>query len=192
MYAIVIGSSTGGPQALTTLLNGLPDMFDACIIILQHLPSRFTNSMAERLDKSLPFPVHHMQHNQKLESGHVYIVPGDCHFTLLSPQRRAYLISAGDAATHPSIDIGFTSVAESFGPKTIGVVLTGMGSDGVLGAKAIKQLGGHVITQDETTSTVYGMPKSVQIAGYADETLPLIHIAKRLERLTSHDTKSAV
>jgi len=185
MQAIVIGASSGGPRALEEVLKALPANLSAIVIVVQHLPSQFTSQMAERLKNIVLIPVSQMENGEVLKSSHAYIVPGDFHFFITSPDQKAHLLAA-TGLQHPSIDMGFTSVAEHFGPDTIGVVLTGMGEDGVIGAKAIKQLGGTVIVQDEETSAIYGMPKAVQIAGFADEVLPLGKIAERLVELVQH------
>jgi len=191
MKAIVIGASTGGPKALETLLTSLPVNLSAVIIVLQHLPFQFTTQMAIRMSNKAGLLISQMGEGDVLLPGHIYIAPGEEHFFLTynNPpgerltELRAHLLPAPEL-TRPSIDMGFTSVAEHFGPETIGVVLTGMGEDGMIGSKAIKQVGGHVIIQDEESSAVYGMPRAVQIAGYADEVLPLEQIAGRLVELT--------
>lgn len=185
MKAVVIGASTGGPPALEELLKNLPKDILATIIVVQHLPLQFTLSMSRRLAAKIELPVNQMaESGDFLKPGHVYVAPGQRHFLITSPGYKIQTIPSYEK-TNPSIDIGFTSVAEHFGPETIGVVLTGMGNDGVIGCKAIKQVGGHVIAQDEDTSAVYGMPKAVAIAGFADEVLPLNKIAARLVELVS-------
>jgi len=182
MKAIAVGSSTGGPPALEELLLGLPSNFPATVVVLQHLPLHFTQTLSLRLNQRLALPVSQMEPGQRLLPTHIYIAPGDHHFLITSPNHQTYTIPSYEK-TSPSIDIGFTSVAEHFGPDTIGVVLTGMGNDGVLGCKAIKQVGGYVIAQDQQTSAIYGMPKAVAIAGFANEVLPLNKISQRLIEL---------
>jgi len=185
--AIVIGASTGGPKALEILLTQLPQTLEAIIIVIQHLSFQFTTSMAVRLSNKTPILMSQMGEGDLLLSNHIYLVPGNTHFLITSSGPRVRLLPAYELV-HPCIDTGFTSVAEHFGPHTIGVILTGMGTDGVMGAKAIKQLGGIVIVQDEETSAVFGMPKAVQIAGFADAVLPLEKIAKKLIQLTSRSS----
>ncbi len=179
--AIVIGASSGGPIVLDQLLSLLPTNINALVVVIQHLPIEFTARMAERIDKKVEISVSQMEEGQVLQNSHAYIVPGDRHFFLLSNLTVRLITS--HSLNSPSIDMGFTSVAEQFGDKTIGVVLTGMGEDGSLGCKAIKQLGGKVIVQDEESSAVFGMPKSVQISGFADEVLDPPSIGKRLIEL---------
>lgn len=185
MKAIVIGASTGGPSALEELLKSLPGNLEAAVVVVQHLPLLFTTSMAERFRANMVLPVKQMEPGEELKPAHIYIAPGEHHFLITSPRNQIYIIPSHEK-TNPSIDIGFTSVAEHFGPETIGVVLTGMGEDGVMGCKAIKQVGGHVIVQDEESSTVFGMPKAVAIAGFADEVLPLNKIATKLIELINN------
>ncbi|MFA5993571.1 MAG: CheB methylesterase domain-containing protein [Parcubacteria group bacterium] len=184
MKVIVVGSSSGGPKALEDLLSGLSPDLRAAVIVIQHLPLTFTISLAKRLNKLTKLPLTHMTDREVIKTNHIYIVPGDKHFFITSPSNESRLIDA-HGLTHPSINMGFTSVAECFGPDTIGVILTGMGDDGTIGAKAIKQVSGRVIAQDEASSVVFGMPRAVQIAGFADEVLPLDKIAHRLSWLTS-------
>ncbi|PIP27407.1 MAG: hypothetical protein COX30_01985 [Candidatus Moranbacteria bacterium CG23_combo_of_CG06-09_8_20_14_all_39_10] len=183
MKAIVIGASSGGPKTLEEVLINLKPDLNAIVIVIQHLPLTFTITLSERLKKLTKLPLSLLKHEERMEKNHIYIVPGDKHFFIVSPDYESRLVEAYEL-TRPSIDMGFTSIAECFGPETIGVVLTGMGHDGTLGSKAIKQVGGKVIVQDEASSVVFGMPKAVQLAGFADEVLPLDKIAQRLGQLT--------
>lgn len=179
---IVIGSSTGGPGALEGLFKQLPTDLPVPIVIAQHLPFSFSASLAERLDCLHRVKVTVAINNELIEPARAYIIPGDSHFFLYEPGPRITLLPSDDVQK-PSVDMGFTSVAEHFGPGTIGVVLSGMGEDGVIGAKAVKQLGGRILVQDEATSVVFGMPKRVIESGFFDEILPLPRIAARLVAL---------
>lgn len=179
MKIVVIGSSTGGPQALDMLLLHLPANLPVPVVILQHLPARFTASMAVRMNAQLPQTVSEVADGEVLQPGHVYVVPGDCNFFLVSPGPIARLVK-NESHLSPSIDRSMTSVADYAGPDTIAVILTGMGKDGLLGTKAVKQVDGYVIAQDKETSVVYGMPQEVVKAGYADEELALERIPGRL------------
>lgn len=185
MKIIVIGASTGGPQTLDMLLLGLPAKMRAPIVIMQHMPQHFTASMAARMNVQMPQDVSELKDGEILRPGHVYIVPGDQNFYLESPEIKSRFIP-NNTHESPSINIGFTTSADCFGPKTIAVVLTGMGEDGLSGAKAVKQMGGYVIAQDEESSVIYGMPQVVAKAGYADEILSLEDISKRLIELVKH------
>jgi len=181
---IVIGASTGGPNALEDLFKQLSAGLPVPILIAQHLASPFTKTLAEHLNCLNTIMVTEAKNNEVIEPAHAYIIPGDSHFFLYDPGPRIALLPAEDLPK-PSVDMGFTSVAEHFGPGTIGVVLSGMGDDGVIGAKAVKQLGGKILVQDEATSVVFGMPKKVIESGFFDEIVPLPKIAARLVALAS-------
>ena len=181
---IVIGSSTGGPSALEDLFRELPTDLPVPVLVAQHLTSYFTKSLAERLNCLNCIMVTVAKNNELIEPAHAYVIPGNSHFFLSDPGPRITLLATDDLQK-PSVDMGFTSVAEHFGPGTIGVILSGMGDDGVIGAKAIKQLGGKVLVQDEATSVIFGMPKRVIESGFFDEILPLSKIATRLVAFVS-------
>jgi two-component system, chemotaxis family, protein-glutamate methylesterase/glutaminase len=186
MKAIAIGSSSGGPKALTEVIKNLPADLDAVVIILQHLPLTFTKSMSERLNEISPIKVSQVLNGETLEGSHVYVVPEGFNFFITSPNMQAYLLKA-TSLNKPSINMGFASMAETFGPELTGVILTGMGEDGTIGSKLIKNFGGTIIAQDEESSEIFGMPKSIQDSGLADEILPLKKIAPRLvESVNAH------
>lgn len=188
MKAIAIGASSGGPSTLEYILKKLPADLNAVVIVIQHLPYDFTKSMAARLALETKIKVKLMDHAEVLKNNTVYIVPGGHHFFLTYPEYRSFLIESSEKLS-PSVDMGFTSVAEHFGDQTTGIILTGMGSDGVIGAKAIKQLGGKVIVQDEASSLVYGMPFAVKLAGFSDEVLPLNQIPNRIIEISRGNAK---
>ena len=181
---IVIGSSTGGPSALEDLFKQLPVDLPVPVLIAQHLTSYFSESLAERLDCLNCLRVTVAKNNEMIEPAHAYIIPGNSHFFLYEPGPHIALLPTDDLQK-PSVDMGFTSVAEHYGPGTIGVVLSGMGEDGVIGAKAVKQLGGKILVQDEATSVIFGMPKRVIESGFFDEIVPLPKIAARLVALVT-------
>ena len=181
---IVIGSSTGGPSALADLFKQLPVDLPVPVLIAQHLTRPFTKTLAEQLNRLNTLMVTEAKNNEIIESSHAYIIPGDSHFFISDPGHRITLLPTEDLQK-PSVDMGFTSVAEHFGPGTIGVILSGMGEDGVIGAKAVKQLGGKILVQDEATSVIFGMPKRVIESGFFDEIVPLSKIAARLVALVS-------
>ncbi|TSC58049.1 MAG: two-component system, chemotaxis family, response regulator CheB [Candidatus Peregrinibacteria bacterium Greene0416_19] len=183
--AIVIGSSTGGPSALEELFKQLPADLPVPVLIAQHLTGPATVTLVERLNHINTLRVCAAHNNDILEPAHAYVIPGDSHCFLTAPGPRIALLPADDLPK-PSVDMGFTSVAEHFGPDTVGVILSGMGSDGTIGAKAVKQLGGVILVQDEATSAIFGMPKRVIESGFFDEIVPLHRIAARLIALTSH------
>ncbi|WP_328462765.1 chemotaxis response regulator protein-glutamate methylesterase [Actinoplanes sp. NBC_00393] len=180
---LAIGSSTGGPDALTKVLLGLPADLPVPIVITQHMPPVFTKMFAERLDRSTPLRVVEAGEGMELAPGSVYIAPGDRHLVF---QRRgtATLTQLSGApqenSCRPAVDVMFRSVAALYGGSAFAAVLTGMGQDGRSGAKVLRDSGAEVLAQDEATSVVWGMPGAVVGAGLADEVLPLDRIAGAL------------
>lgn len=177
---VVIASSTGGPQTLERLIPYLPKNTPSPILIVQHMPPVFTRSFAERLNKSSEVEVVEAKSGDELKEGVVYIAPGDFHMEIghnkLGGKDR-FIVTLNkepkEEGVRPCANFLFRSAAKHFGKNVIGVVLTGMGADGTSGAKKIKEKGGTIIAQDEDTSIIYGMPKSVYEAGYVDIVLPL-------------------
>ena len=191
---IVIGLSTGGPSALENLLPKLPRDFSVPILIVQHMPKLFTGALAERLDKCCALRVSEASDDAVIRPGTVWLAPGDSHMEL-APQRMILGDSEGlrssrirlhqrELLNHcrPSVDYLFHSAARVYGAGTLALMMTGMGSDGLEGARAIHQRGGIVVVQDEATSAVWGMPGRVSEAGIASATLPLWALAGELEQ----------
>ncbi|MFC4067250.1 protein-glutamate methylesterase/protein-glutamine glutaminase [Actinoplanes subglobosus] len=180
---LAIGSSTGGPDALTKVLLGLPSDLPVPIVITQHMPPVFTKMFAERLDRSTPLKVVEAGENMELTAGTVYIAPGDRHLVF---QRRGTAtmtqLNNGpqENSCRPAVDVMFRSVAALYGGSCFATILTGMGQDGRSGAKVLRDSGAEVLAQDEATSVVWGMPGAVVAAGLADEVLPLDRIAGAL------------
>ena len=173
---IAIGSSTGGPPALQETISRLPRNLPVGVIISQHIPAAFTKSMAERLDSMSLVTVREAEDGERLEPGLVLIAPGGQHMTVIKRGSRPHIrISKEPADTlyKPCVDITMSSVAESFGSTAMGVILTGMGNNGVEGIKKIKAGGGIIIAQNEETCVVYGMPRAVIEAKLADHVTPL-------------------
>lgn len=179
---IIIGSSTGGPRALRELIGSLPKDLPVPIIIAQHILHPFENVLADNLAELNTLDIVLAKEDLKIEKSHIYVIPGGYHFFIAGPEHRIKLISTDDFLK-PSIDMCFTSVAEHYGPGTVGVVLTGVGHDGTIGAKTVKQVGGIVLVQDSASSVINGMPMSVVESGFYDEVLPLNKIAQRLVSL---------
>ena len=180
---VVIGSSTGGPQALQTVITGLPAHFPCPVVVVQHMPAGFTNALAGRLHGVSRVNVKEAQDGELLEPGCVYIAPGSYHLRILheSGVRRIALSDEPPVGNHrPAVNVMYDSVAP-LGRDVVAVILTGMGSDGREGMRKIKENGGYCIAQDEATCVVYGMPKSVIDAGLADEICPLSQIADAIE-----------
>ncbi len=183
--AVVLGSSTGGPEALSTVIAGLTRPLPVPLLVVQHMPPVFTRQLAARLDRLGPSTVVEATDGVELRPGTVYIAPGDHHLEV----RR----TAAGARTHlqqeapvnfcrPAVDVLFRSAVAAFGGELLGVVLTGMGSDGKVGAQALVDAGGTVIAQDEPTSVVWGMPGSVATAGLAHAVLPIAEVAQAVQR----------
>ena len=180
---VVIGSSTGGPQALQTVITGLPEHFPCPVVVVQHMPAGFTNALALRLNNVSRVAVREAEHGDVLRSGCVYIAPGNQHLRIRQEAdvRRIILSNEPPVGNHrPAVNVMYDSVAH-LGDDVVAVILTGMGCDGREGMRRIKQNGGYCIAQDEETCVVYGMPKSVVDAGLADEICPLPKIAEAIQ-----------
>jgi len=188
---LAIGCSTGGPQALTSVLQALPATFPLPIVVVQHMPPVFTQQFAMRLDRTCALSVHESAGGEVLRPGHVFIAPGNFHL-VLNPRGNDIVtqLHQGPQVSfcRPSVDVLFDSVAGVYRGDVLSVVLTGMGSDGRDGADKIRRAGGTVIVQDEQTSVVWGMPGAIAAAGLADQILPLPEIADALQRATSRGT----
>jgi two-component system chemotaxis response regulator CheB len=194
---VAIGSSTGGPVALSTVLEALPANLRVPVVITQHMPPVFTRLLGQRLDASVPMRVREAVDGDLLEPGLVLIAPGDYHMTL---ER-----GAGAAAPvkvrlnqrepvnfcRPAVDVMFNSVAAILGGNVLGVILTGMGHDGRDGCATLKERGARVIIQDEPTSVVWGMPGAVSQAGLADAQFPLDKIGKAIVDSVDGASRSA-
>jgi len=181
---VVVGVSTGGPDALTTLVSALPKDFAVPIVVVQHMPPVFTALFAKRLDTKSNLTVSEARAGDRLAPGRVLIAPGDFHLRLR--QDKFGVVAQLDQGTpenycRPAVDVLFRSAPETFGAAVLAVVLTGMGSDGAKGAARIVEAGGSVIVQDAATSVVWGMPGAVVKAGLAPEVLPLGHMARAIQ-----------
>ncbi len=182
---VTIGVSTGGPDALNTLIPALPADFPVPVLIVQHMPPTFTRLLSERLAARSSLPVAEAVHGQPVLPGHVYLAQGGFH---LMVQRRGTSIdlltnsAPPENSCRPSVDVLFRSVAQVYGGRTLAAVLTGMGQDGLLGCQPIRNAGGSIIVQDESSSVVWGMPGFVAKAGLADAVLPLSRIAQEIIR----------
>jgi two-component system, chemotaxis family, protein-glutamate methylesterase/glutaminase len=182
---LAIGTSTGGPNALATVLPAFPRDFPVPIVIVQHMPRLFTRLLAERLDKQSGIRVREGEEGGMLQPGEAWIAPGDFHMTLVSEGSAVRLAMNQEPAENscrPAVDVLFRSVARVYGAHTLAVVLTGMGSDGVRGSQQVRESGGQILVQDEATSVVWGMPGQVVAAGLAESVLPLEEIAAEIER----------
>jgi two-component system chemotaxis response regulator CheB len=188
IYAVVIASSTGGPKALSRFFTLLPGDFALPIIIVQHNSTGFDESFAQWLATYTPLHVKLAEEMETPRPGTVYIAQTDKHLTIQGSRSEGYyLCSNNDAPENnqkPAADVLFRTAAESLGESIISVVFTGMGSDGALGTRRIKEKGGITLAQDEETSLIYGMPKAAADTGCVDMVLPLDRIAEELVRVT--------
>jgi len=179
---IAIGASTGGTEAIRTLLTHIP-ADTAGIVISQHIPINFSRSFALRMNQLSPMTVYETKDKQAILPGHVYIAPGDSHL-LVKRYGARYICSLnqGEAVNRhrPSVDVLFRSVAQNVGPNAIGIILTGMGDDGARGIKEMHDAGAVTIAQDEKTSVVWGMPGEAVKHGGIDHILPLQSIVDKL------------
>ena len=181
--ALVIGVSTGGPTALSNLWRDLPRSLPVPVFIVQHMPAAFTPQFAKQLDAVGTVPVVEARAGMRAEPGHAYLAPGGHHMTV-AHQGVATVVGLNDGppenSCRPAVDVLFRSAAATFGARTLAVVLTGIGYDGLLGTRDIVAAGGHAIAQDQATSVVWGMPGAVAEAGLADAVLPLDRIGAEI------------
>jgi two-component system chemotaxis response regulator CheB len=186
---LAIGCSTGGPQALTALMRKLGGLIDrAPILITQHMPPTFTTILAEHLARVSGRPAHEGEHGEEVNAGTIYLAPGGKHMTVARHDGVAVIeLDDGPPVNFckPAVDPLFASAAAVWGQWVLGLVLTGMGADGLQGAHAIAGVGGAVITQDEASSVVWGMPGQVTMAGMSSAVLPLDDIPNALTRVFS-------
>lgn len=182
---VVIGISTGGPNALSEMIPQFPANFPIPILIVQHMPPTFTKLLAERLAARSALKVTEAINGELIQSGHIYIAPGDYHMTILR-EGVQFRIKTNqnppENSCRPSVDVLFRSAAEVYGQPVLSIVMTGMGQDGLRGAEKIKEFGGQVLAQDENSSVVWGMPGFVANSGLADKVVPLGELAGEITR----------
>lgn len=177
---VAFGASAGGPAALAAILGGLPKDFPAAVVIVQHVDEKTAPGMAEWLGQHAAIPVRVAVEGDHPTAGSALIAATSDHLTLKTPDQLGYTTQPRDYVYRPSVDVFFHSVSRLWAGEAVGVLLTGMGRDGALGLKALRDQGRHTIAQDEATSTVYGMPKAAATLGAAVDVLPMDRIASRL------------
>lgn len=185
---VAIGVSTGGPDALAEIFRSIPDGFPTPILIVQHMPPVFTQLLAERLNKISPLTIREGVQGAVIQPGEVWIAPGNFHMHVaVNGAGRVLQLDQGppENSCRPAVDVLFRSVAKVYGGRCLGVVLTGMGNDGMIGSRAIVNAGGRVLAQDEPTCTVWGMPRAVTDAGLAEKVIPLQHVAGEIVAATA-------
>ncbi len=201
---VVIGISTGGPAALDVLLPALPANFPLPILVVQHMPELFTKLLAERLDARCPIRVTEAANGDLIRPGTVYIAKGNWHMEVTQGDRFQHGLSHGAPAAalrltqeaqenhcRPAVDVLFRTAVTVYGSHVLGVVMTGMGSDGLIGSRIIREHNGTVLAQDQPSSAVWGMPGSVAQAGLAHRILPLNAIAPEILRLAGRGQREA-
>lgn len=184
---LMIGSSTGGPPVLEQIISNLPADFPLPVVVAQHMPVLFTRALAERLDKMSKLTVEHAEHGACLHRGHVYIAQGGQHLRVRKGGLCSHTLEVSgtpaDALYKPSVNELLASGAEAYGGRVLGIILTGMGDDGLLGATKLRERGGKIIAQNHESCAVYGMPKAVTQAGLVLASLAPEQIVKALQQM---------
>jgi two-component system chemotaxis response regulator CheB len=201
---LLIGVSTGGPAALDVLLPALPANFPLPVLVVQHMPELFTKLLAERLDTRCPLRVAEAVSGQPIRPGTIHIAKGNWHMEVSATESLASAHGSLPAAIlrltqappenhcRPAVDVLFRTAVAVYGSRVLGVVLTGMGSDGMIGCRLIREHNGTVLAQDQPTSAVWGMPGAVAQAGLAHRILPLNAIAPEILRLVGRGQREAL
>lgn len=180
---VVIGTSTGGPPALQRVLSAIPSWFPCAIVVVQHMPPGFTEALAERLDRYCPLPVRHARTGDIIQCGRVLVAPSgwQFHFDRRPKAVTVLLDKRPRDTTHmPSVDVTMESAAQVYGERALGVLLTGMGSDGAQGMVAMRKCGGRTIAEAESSAIIWGMPRAAIEAGGASEVHDLHDIPTRI------------
>jgi two-component system chemotaxis response regulator CheB len=182
---VCIGTSTGGPNALADVFKSFPKDFPVPIVLVQHMPPMFTALLADRLTATSGIPFYEGQHGQRIQPGRAYIAPGGKHMEVRREGFNAVLHlneNPPENSCRPAVDVLFRSVVSAYGASVLGVILTGMGQDGMRGCELLRERQGQVIAQDEKSSVVWGMPGCVVQAGLADIVLPLDKVCGEIVR----------
>ncbi len=191
---VVIGISTGGPNALAKLLPALPATLPVPVLIVQHMPEMFTRLLAERLNKTIALEICEAAEDDVLKKGVIFLAPGGYHMVLKGAKgERKIALNRNKPENHcrPSVDVMFRSALDAYGANILAVMMTGMGHDGLEATRMIREAGGQVVVQDEESSVVWGMAGSVANAGLADEVLPLDALASAIVKRVSSGQRMA-
>jgi two-component system, chemotaxis family, protein-glutamate methylesterase/glutaminase len=180
--AIALGVSTGGPISLQKVIPLLSENLNVPIFIVQHMPPKFTKSLADRLDGMSKLTVKEAEHGDLVAINTVYIAPGGKHinFVKMGSSKKIILTDEPTSLHRPSVDVMFHSALAIYGKNMLGVIMTGMGKDGLEGITELKKIGGNCLAQNESSCIVYGMPKAIVDAGFADAIVPLDQIANKI------------
>lgn len=178
--AVVIGASTGGPKALTTVISALPKKLGFPILIVQHMPVGFTKAFANRLNNTCDIKVLEAEQGQIIENDTVYIAPGGYHMEVSRDKKINLTLEPAIWGVRPAVDKLFISAAKVYNKNLVSIVLTGMGKDGADGSIKVKESGGFTVAEHESTCTIYGMPKSAIETGIIDEILPLGQVPSKI------------
>ncbi len=185
--AIALGISTGGPLSLQKVIPNINPNFNVPMVIVQHMPPNFTKSLANRLNGMSKVKVKEAEHGETLEKGTVYVAPGGLHITFKRDGMTKYKVNLSEEPANtlhrPSVDIMMSAAANTWGDRALGIIMTGMGKDGLEGAKLLKSKNGILIAQDEESSVVWGMPKAIYDAGIADIVAPLERIPELINKV---------
>jgi two-component system chemotaxis response regulator CheB len=178
----LLGASTGGPAAIQSVLEALPEGLPLCVVVAQHMPARFTPAFAERLDRASAFSVFEAREGDELAPGLCLVAPGGQSLEVTGQRAPIVHLAPRNKGRRyvPSSDLLFSSAAEALGTRALGVVLTGMGDDGCEGLKALRRAGARTIAEAQETAVVFGMPKAAIESGAAQEILPLPEIIQAI------------
>jgi two-component system chemotaxis response regulator CheB len=192
-HVVIIGTSTGGPRALYEVVPNIPADIDAAFLIVQHMPPKFTKSIADRLNDLSQIGVKEAEEGDVLSNGKALLAPGGFHMVInLGGQIVLNQDKPRCGGLRPAVDVTMEAAAKAYGSRCVGVILTGMGSDGTQGAAMIKAGGGMILAEDESTCIVYGMPRSVAEAGLVDKVVPLNRIVAEIANACSKSSASMV
>lgn len=187
---VVVAASTGGPRALSTFFEGLPHGFPAPILIVQHMPAGFVGSLARRLNSLGTVPCAEAGPGDRMTPGHAFLAPSGTHMKVHADGHLEFAEGPTLHGVRPAADFLFTSAADAFGGRCVGVVMTGMGRDGAEGAKHIKSAGGTVLAEDESTCVIYGMPRAAVVTGAVDREVPIHLMAEAVAATVSAPRRS--
>jgi two-component system chemotaxis response regulator CheB len=192
-WVVVIAASTGGPRALTEVIPSLPGDLGAAVLVVQHMPNGFTQSLAHRLDVMSAVRVSEAVDGEAIINNRVYVARGGSHLTVAGGEDRPVVSLSADPpvwGVRPAADPMFASAAKVFGSRVVGVVLTGMGRDGAAGLKAVRDAGGQGVVQDQMTSIIYGMPQAALAAAGADRVVALRDVGAAITELLARGRKA--